>query len=512
MNDASTKQRQSASQNWLLAGAALVCLTAVTHAQFDTPKRLDTNTLPGASESDGIALTSVGQTIHAAWFEISPITGRDIYYTRSFDAGGTWEAPRRIDLDPGVGNQEFPVLLAEGQTVALAWLDDRITPTVQDVYGRFSQDGGASFGPEIALTGPLTGDLADADNLVGAISLPYISFCFEDNKNATDLLGKNEDAIVVTSGNSGLSFGLPTRANHPLGGAGSADIDSPAIGAVGSTIHVAWVDRRNGIADKVFINSSLDGGVSFAAGDTRLDTTIENTADANNPRMAVSGNNVIVTWRDNRLNPLSTAKKLYMNASVDGGASFLGEARLDSAGLTANAKSGKISISGNRFVIGWIDDRNDPLGALDDVYIRTGSLRNGILSLGSERRLDQTIAGTSDNGSVKVAYRGKAIYVMYQDSRNDPMNLNDGLYLRSSVNAGASFRPEINLTPSLTGLLDVEGDELVVTPNYDVIGVWGDNRNGTGLLPPNDVFSSKADLPPSAAFHQRSTYKQTKTP
>jgi len=500
MNSSTIAYSQRAPKKKLLLATALVSLTGIASAQFSAPQRLDTNSLPGASESDGIALTHVGDTIHAAWFEQDAFTGRDIYYTRSFDAGATWEAPRRIDLGPGASAQEFPVLLAQGQTVALAWLDDRSAPLIQDVYARVSQDRGTNFGPEIALSGFLTGDAGDADNLVGTISLPYIHFCFEDNLNAHDALGQFEDAMVVSSSDSGASFAPPLRVNHPPGGPGTADIDNPAIGASGSAVHVAWVDGRNGFADKVYINTSFDGGLTYAATDTRLDASIPVDADANNPRMAVLGGEVIVTWRDNRLNPLSTAKKLYMNASVDGGSSFLGEARLDFSGAGANAKSGKIAFSGEQFVVGWIDDRNDPLGILDDVFIRTGSLHGGSLTLNNEQRLEQTVPGTSDNGSVKVSYVGRAIYVLYQDSRLDPLNLNDSLFLRASGNDGASFQNEIALTPSLTGLMDVEGDEMIVTSFHDVVCVWGDNRNGVGILPPNDVFSSRGKLLPVQLF------------
>lgn len=463
----------------------LCVLAPVAAAQFEADQRLDPG-VAGMVESDGLEVAESSGLVHATWYEEDAVTGRDIWYTRSIDGGRTFEAARRLDLAAGAADAIGPVVLAEGSTVVVAWLDDRGAAGVDTVWARVSQDSGVSFGAERALGSSVAGD---SDALVGAIELPYVHLAFESDGLANDPNGLIEDVWVLSSQDSGASFGSAQRANRPPGGGGTADVDDPSLAASGSDVFVAWVDRRSGTADEVRLNVSSNGGLSFPATDVRLNSAAGVGVDADDPRIFASFGDLIVTWRDDRGAPGTGANQLFMSASVDAGATFLGETRLDAAGAGASASSGKVAFNGRKFGVAWVDDRSAP-GLADDVFLRAGSLAGDVLSLGAELRVESTPAGASDNGGVEIAYRDDLLYVQYQDSRLDPADQNDGLYLRVSVDEGRTFGAEILLTPTLSATEDVEGNELVVGAGGALVNFWGDDRNGTGLPRLNDLFAS----------------------
>lgn len=95
--------------------------------------------------------------VHIAWHLGNPdedTQPTEIYYVRSVDGGATWEAPRK--LNTGSGHAAFPRFTVEGTSgdvLAIAWRDNRRNPD-WDVYLAVSADGGASFTEKVGQATP----------------------------------------------------------------------------------------------------------------------------------------------------------------------------------------------------------------------------------------------------------------------------------------------------------------------------------------------------------------------
>lgn len=96
-----------------------------------------------------------GSRLHAVWLEdrrTASLTD-ELYYRRSLDGGLTWEPEQQPgDWQPAVDEVSNPALAARGDTVLLAWSDDRDAP---DFPPRVvaSADGGATWGTPVVFPG-----------------------------------------------------------------------------------------------------------------------------------------------------------------------------------------------------------------------------------------------------------------------------------------------------------------------------------------------------------------------
>jgi hypothetical protein len=461
---------------------------------------LSSSTLPLALDVDEPDVAASGNRFHAAWFVQDPVTGRDIQYARSLDGGRSWTAPVKLDLAAGLSDQDDPIVVADGNVVGVFWLDDRAALGIDDIVGRVSQDGGATFGPELIVSGALFGDLGDADNLEVAMSGSSIVVTFEDDRvdAQAPIPGVDEDLYVVASTNGGLTFGVPFRANRPPLGGGSADVDDPAVAIVGNLAVVAWVDRRNGLADDVFVNVSTNGGATWGATDRQVDLGGTSLLDTEDPELAISGSRVFVAWRDARNDPAGLVYRTYVNVSLNSGTTWLGEQIVDTQALEAgfDTKRGDIAVDGTTFHVVWPDDRNAPATGAYDGWLRTGSVASGAIVLGAEQRLNLGVAPGSENVSLpRVRAVDGYVYTYYQATRSDPLFLSDAVFLRVSDDAGASFGPELALAPTLGLDDDAEENEIAISDQRDVVCVWSDNSLGVAPGALNTIFANGQRFP-----------------
>lgn len=90
----------------------------------------------------------VGDVLHVV-AEQHTATATGVRYRRR-DGDGRWRAPFALSE---VTTARLPAIAAHGDTVAVVWQDERAgqIPRLPAVFARISRDGGASFGPELAI-------------------------------------------------------------------------------------------------------------------------------------------------------------------------------------------------------------------------------------------------------------------------------------------------------------------------------------------------------------------------
>jgi len=102
-----------------------------------------------------IGVTSNG-TVHLVWGEWTG-TDAEVRYARSTTAGATWSAPAAMN-DEATGHQFFPSLVTDGAAVHVVWYDSRLdTPaggviSGLDVFYNRSTNAGASFETDVRIT------------------------------------------------------------------------------------------------------------------------------------------------------------------------------------------------------------------------------------------------------------------------------------------------------------------------------------------------------------------------
>ncbi len=94
--------------------------------------------------------------VHALYnLSAAPFGPGRILYRTSVDEGATWSAAQDVSAAPTAANGAFPAIAAAGSEVRIAWMDDRTG--AYRVYLRASDDGGATFGDETALSATADG-------------------------------------------------------------------------------------------------------------------------------------------------------------------------------------------------------------------------------------------------------------------------------------------------------------------------------------------------------------------
>ena len=223
----------------------------------------------------------------------------DIYFAYSTDNGANFTSVPTPLNDQGMnrdmGNMPIPRVGADG-TVYVSWLDYNVwTGGTGNIYLDTSTDGGVTWG---------------GDQLVSTINLPPLNV--SDATGISDALAKGAP-VLATSSTQAQELYLVYAANPATPG-DEADI---------------------------FFIKSTNGGVAWSS-PLRINTDLT-ISDQILPWVDVKPDGTIdIAWYDRRNDPGDQLWDIYVTRSIDGGASFLPEFRLnDQPFFTPNNSHGK---------------------------------------------------------------------------------------------------------------------------------------------------------------------------
>ena len=237
-----------------------------------------------------------------------------------------------------------------------------------------------------------------------------------------------DDAVLVNHSDDGGTTwqAAPTRVNTPGGLVNN--ISAFELVASGDHVYVVWNDSRSPGAGLRF-NRSADGGRTWLSQDKLVDSTISSWF-----RACCDGAHFYVVQRDGRLGSFS----LFCNASHDGGATFSTSARQISATLDGGGvnpgREFEVCCTGERIHVVWSDDR----GGSTDVWTNR-SLDGGVTWPTADIRIDDDATGArADHPS--ICCHGESVYVAFLDDRDAPVATDvRTVQLAISTTAGASF-------------------------------------------------------------------------
>jgi hypothetical protein len=411
-----------------------------------TNLRLDVGLGSGSSHP---RLVCVGDTVHAVWHETnSPVS---IQYSRSVSAGtpGSWTAPVAIS---GIASANYPPSLAvSGTDVFVVWPAPGAGSYENILFTR--SIGGGAFSLPLALdTQPPAVPAGHSSNPQVAAFGSEVYVVWDDGRNGP--LGTfNRDIYCNRSTDSGATW-LASDVRLDVGSApGAAGSGKPAIalgtGGGATKVYVAWEDVRNGNAD-VWFNRSADAGMTWLAGDVRLDVgSAPGASHSYQPQIAATGTSVGVLWIDERFS--FGSYQPFFNASVDGGLTWEPkDVRLNTgAGGSINVKSPALAAAGPRtFHAAWEDQRNGPQW---DIYTNRWDLGVTVTNAPAGSAAGVTLSLPLDAG---LGYLGAAALGVSPgialSSRVLPLNP-DGLFT-ISLNPAFAF-----LFPGFVGTLNASG-------------------------------------------------------
>jgi PKD repeat protein len=169
--------------------------------------------------------------VYAAWAD-SRAGDLDIYFSRSTDAGVTWEAGRKLNLQAGAGDQVRPAITAQGSRVHVAWED------ADGVHHTRSQDYGATWlADSLLVPGGSEADIALGSS--GGLRLAYLLYVAEESPG-------DPDVFCLRSTDDGLNWDPPQNVVAGEPAAAVQHAPSVAMAPGTDTIWAAWEDDRDG--------------------------------------------------------------------------------------------------------------------------------------------------------------------------------------------------------------------------------------------------------------------------
>jgi len=227
------------------------------------------------------------------------------------------------------------------------------------------------------------------------------------------------------------------------------------VAAVGDSVHVVWMDTRDGNGEIYYKRSTNNG----ADGSWGLDTPLtQNIYPSHFPSVAASGSNVFVVWSDGRP-PAGNGYQIYYKVSRNNGASWSADSRV-SSDTSSTKVNPSVAFSGSNVQVVWADGRGP-----NEIYYR-GSPDYGT-TWGSEVRLSY---GSSTATWPSVATSDSNVYVVWSDLRSGGWEV----YYNRSSNNGLSWVGDTRL-PDVP---KTQENSAVSASGSTVHVVWTDWRDG----------------------------------
>lgn len=281
------------------------------------------------SHNPSILVSSDG--IFAIW--VGTQSGRsDVFFSKSTDGGNTFSIPINLSADTH-GQSAYAAFAQKDKNVYVVW-QTSLTGTA-DVFLAKSTDGGNSFGKPILISD--SAKLAAFPQMAISDNHVYFSWLEMAENNSTN--------IVFTKSDDGANtIGTPSYMTSHSGNSGI-----PKLVATGSQVYLAWEDNSKKNFE-IYLSKSDDYGATFNP-PVDISTT---SGQSGTPQIAVSKNNIYAVWMDDT----SGNYDILFAKSSDGGKSFGDPVNVSK--LHTDSGYPQLAVSGNDVYVTWTQTIVDP--------------------------------------------------------------------------------------------------------------------------------------------------------
>lgn len=262
---------------------------------------------------------------------------------------------------------------------------------------------------------------------------------------------------VVWNENNGNAYDIYYSSSTDGGQHWSSPVDIansklPTVGpniavGPGDILHVAWNDRRDGNAQRIYYTRSLNGGGTW---ESPKDLSGSSSADTHTPSITVDKNNrVHIAWHSGETEANQQAAQIYYTRSVDGGVTFEALQRLNTD-TSHHAAWPRFSVDGTNggiVAITWRDNRRYPDW---DIYLavstdggRTFTERVGMASSSMEWDPDVAVDNIGVIHLSFMTYRPEgSITIDYQRSEDRGLTWNGQATLSEAISRFPFWVPD----------------------------------------------------------------------
>ncbi len=339
-----------------------------------------------------------------------------------------WEPDVRLTYDSSASWTPFNnarCIVADSGTLHVVWRDKRDGPN-GEIYYKRSTDEGVSWAPDVRLTYDSAWSAFPSISSSGA----FVHLVWNDDREG------NNEVYYRHSTDRGLTWSPEAPLSR-----GSASSEYPSLWSVGSNVHAAWTDTRDGNYE-IYYKRSTDNGVNWSQ-DIRL---TNDTAGSASPSVFCSGELVETVWGETR----DGNNEVYFKRSTDQGVSWLPDVRLTYAPDFSFQPS--LYISGLDVHVVWHDRRDGH----PEIYYKQST--DGGTTWTSDVRLTQN--RTWDDWP-SIAASGSNVHIVWEDDYG-------ACYKRSTdkgvtwsqdtllPNSSASFRPFLALSGGMVHVVWID--------------------------------------------------------
>jgi Neuraminidase (sialidase) len=329
----------------------------------------------------------------------------------------SWNFAWNIDqlIENGAGHNGDPQVTMSGNNVVTVWR--QFDGSITHIYSNYSTDGGTTWH---------TPQLIE-DGVVYGVENPQVAMY---GYNVVAVWRKFDGSKERIYSNYSTDGGATWHTPQLIEDNATNGVGPPQVAMSENNVVVAW-QQREGINSRIYSNYSTDGGATWHA-----DQLIEDNAgyDSGLPRMAISGNNVMVVWTLTDLGS-EDSSRLYSNYSTDGGATWHSDQLIEDNAYYS-ASSPQVAISGNNVVAVWHQN--------DRIY--SSHSTNG----GATWHTNQLVQtnGDHDGFGPEVAISGNNVVVVWrQVYGSDPSSFpvvidNSRIYSNYSTDGGATWHAD----------------------------------------------------------------------
>ncbi len=352
-----------------------------------------------------------------------------------------WQPDVRLTNDTANSNPSFSSasIASSGSVVHVVWRDNRDGNT--EIYYKRSTNEGVNWGTDIRLTN----NAAESWSPSVAVSGSVVHITWQDVRNG------NYEIYYKRSTDAGVTWGADTRLTN-----NSYYSVAPFVAVLGSAVHIAWMDNRDGNNHSIYYKRSTDAGLSWGA-DTRLTNTPFYAAI---PHIALSGLDVHIVWVDRRDN---NYEEIYYKRSPDGGINWTPDTRLTYSTFFG-VSNPSVAVSGQIVHIVWSDPRDNRA----EIYYKRST------NAGLIWTADTSLTNMFFSREPSISVSGSVVHLAwYKESSSYGK-----IYYKKSINAGLNWGGD-TLVPNSTGSSEYPS---VAVSGPVVHIVWQDNRDGNNEI------------------------------
>jgi hypothetical protein len=360
-----------------------------------------------------------GNNVYVVWQDG---TG-EILFSKSTDMGVTWSIIGDNISNTADISEEPEISVAANGNIIVVWEENN-----QEIFVAISDDQGETFrSPTTPNDNNLSDNTGESLNPMIKVSGNIVVVAWEDKTPG------NFDIFVAVSIDGGENFSSPTG-GADISDDGTSESKRPQIAISGSNIVVVWDEDK----DQIKAAISTDSGANF---DPPIPITADDGIDTINAYVAISGSNIVIVYQDKAGNGDIEDIFAWVR-DISGGAVTLHNLS-DNDTLSDEPK---IAVTGGNVIVVWQDSGNGGI----DLFVRT-SVDNGNTFLSADNisnsgTVQSTVANDISNGQEIVAV-GSNVFVTWEGIENG----NDETLFNKSTDGGVTFLldPPANLSEIL---------------------------------------------------------------